>query len=248
MSRERAYAIALRVVRQFLHDRRTLALMAVAPLLVMSLVGVSIPKPAVGPRALDLAAPALLPAMAMFFGFILTGISFLRERVQGTFERMMASPVARSEVVAGYLTGLLLFALAQALIILLFTVFAFDLQYRGALWQVFVVQALVTLGSVNMGIFFSTFARTEFQVVQFIPVVMVSQVLLSGVLWPVSGMPGYLQGLSRALPLTYAVRAMEGIMLAGKNLGGVGTDLLALGVFAVAMALFATLVLRRRMG
>ena len=241
MTPSRALAIARRIVRQFSRDRRTMAMIIMVPLVVMTLVGLSFPEESI----LDYVAPALLATLALFFVFILTGVSFLRERAQGTMERLMASPVSRVEIMVGYLLGFLLFAAAQAIIILLFTIFVLDVHYRGALWQIFVFQLVITVGALNLGMFVSTYARNEFQVVQFIPLILAPQVFLCGLLWPVEQMPNYLQYISRVLPLTYAVDGLRGIMLSGDTLVDVWVDLVVLVGFAVAMTFLGAASLRR---
>jgi ABC-2 type transport system permease protein len=236
-----AFTIAGRVVRQLTRDRRTMALLFIVPLVVMTLIGLSFPQTGV----LDYIAPALLATLALFFGFLLTGISFLRERSQGTLERLMASPASRLDIVVGYLCGFFIFALAQTLIILLFTIYVLNVNYRGDLWQIFVFQVVVIIGAVNLGIFISTFARNEFQMVQFIPLIILPQVFLCGVLWPVEQMPGYLQWLSVILPLTYAVDGLRNIMLSGKNLMDVGFELGVLVGFAILISIIAAVTLKR---
>ncbi|MFC1926186.1 ABC transporter permease [Chloroflexota bacterium] len=235
-------AIAYRIGRQMIRDRRTMVMMVVVPMVIMELVGLSFPG---NTGVLDRAAPALIATFALFFVFILTGVSFLRERSQGTLERIMASPVSRLELVLGYIGGFILFAAAQSLIVLLFTIFVLDIQYQGSLWQIFVFQMVVTVVALNLGLFVSTFARNEFQVIQFIPLVILPQALLCGVIWPASQMPGYLQGLAKALPLTFAVDGMNGIMLQGKTLIDVGWDLLILAGFAAVTVLLGALAIRR---
>jgi len=244
MSFNRISAITRRIIQQFLRDRRTLALIFLVPIVVMTLVALSFPEE-VGQGVLNYLAPAILAALALFFGFILTGVSFLRERSQGTLERLMASPISRGDLVVGYLLGFIGFAMVQALIILLFTIYALGIQYRGALWQLFVLQVIVTVGSVNLGIFVSTYARNEFQVVQFIPLIILPQFFLSGILWPVEQMPGYLQWVSDFLPLTYAVEGMRQIMLAGESLLDIPLELGVLLAFAAATSVGAATTLRR---
>ena len=236
-----AFTIAARVMRQLTRDHRTMALIVIVPLVVMTLIGLSFPQSAV----LDYIAPALLATLALFFGFLLTGISFLRERSQGTMERLMASPVSRVDIVVGYLFGFFLFALTQTLIILLFTIYVLDVHYSGDLWQIFVFQVAVIAGAVNLGIFISTFARNEFQMAQFIPLIIFPQIFLCGVIWPVEQMPDYLQWLSSVLPLTYAVDGLRDIMLGGKNLIDVGVELAVQVAFAVFISILAALTLRR---
>ena len=236
-----ALAIAARIMRQLVRDRRTMALILIVPLVVMTLIGLSFPQS----NVLDYIAPALLATLALFFSFLLTGISFLRERSQGTMERLMASPVSRLDVVAGYLSGFFVFALIQTLIVLLFTIYVLDVNYHGDLWLIFIFQIVVIAGAVNLGIFTSTFARNEFQMVQFIPLIILPQVFLCGVIWPVAQMPGYLQWLAKILPLTYAVDGLRGIMLSGQSLIDVGFEMAVLVGFAVLFSLLASLTLRR---
>jgi ABC-2 type transport system permease protein len=233
--------IAGRIIRQLIRDRRTMALIVIVPLVVMSLIGLSFPEEGV----LDYIAPALLATLALFFSFLLTGISFLRERSQGTMERLMASPVSRLDVVLGYLFGFFIFALAQTLIILFFTIYALGVNFYGDLWQIFIFQIVIIAGAVTLGIFTSTFARNEFQMVQFIPLIIVPQVFLCGVIWPVEQMPEYLQWLSAVLPLTYAVDGLRDIMLLGKNLLDVGFELAVLAGFTVVTSILAAVTLRR---
>ncbi len=236
-----AFTIAGRVIQQLIRDHRTIAMIVVVPLVVMSLIGLSFPAT----NVLDYIAPALLAALALFFSFLLTGISFLRERSQGTMERLMASPVSQLDIVVGYLGGFFIFALTQTLIIVLFTIYVLDVHYSGDLWQIFIFQIVVITGAVNLGIFISTFARNEFQMVQFIPLIIIPQLFLCGVLWPVEQMPDYLQWLSAILPLKYAVDGLREIMLKGKSLLDVGFDLAVLVGFAIITSILAALTLRR---
>jgi ABC-2 type transport system permease protein len=239
-----ALTIAGRVIRQLIRDRRTMALIIIVPMVVMTLIGLSFPEGMV----LDSIAPALLATMVLFFSFLLTGISFLRERSQGTMERLMASPVSRLDVVLGYLLGFFLFALAQTLIILLFTIYVLDVNYYGDLWQIFIFQIVIIAGAVNLGIFISTFARNEFQMVQFIPLILFPQVFLCGVIWPVEQMPDYLQWIGRFLPLKYGVDGLRDIMLSGMSLIDVWFELLVLVGFAVVTSVLAAITLRRGVG
>jgi ABC-2 type transport system permease protein len=237
----RALTIAVRVIRQLVRDPRTMALIVVVPLVVMTLIGLSFPEEDV----LDYIAPAMLTTLALFFSFLLTGISFLRERSQGTMERLMASPVSRLDIVIGYLLGFFIFALTQTLIIVLFTIYVLDVNYFGDLWQIFVFQIVVIVVAVNLGIFTSTFARNEFQMVQFIPLIIVPQIFLCGVIWPVEQMPDYLQWLSTVLPLTYAVEGLRDIMLEGQNLLDVWLELVVLVAFAAVTSVLAAITLKR---
>ncbi len=184
---------------------------------------------------LDYMAPALVGFFVFFFVFLLTCISFLRERVAGTLERLQATPIRAHEIIIGYMGGFLVFGLLQGAITLLFTVFVLRIHYAGNLLNMFVVETLLVALSVNLGIFLSTFAQNEFQVLQFVPLVVVSQGLLGGVIWQVEDMPGWLQPVSRLMPLTYANRALREVMIKGESLFGVADLLLVLVAFIVAV-------------
>ena len=242
MSPERTIAIANRIILQMVHDRRSLALLFIAPLVVMSLVGFTFTDQR---EVLDRVAPALLAVFALFFTFIFTGVSFLRERSQGTLERLMTTPVGRWDILLGYLFGFLIFATIQTVVVLVFTVTALQINYQGDLWQIFALLTILTVVSVSLGVFISTFANNEFQVVQFIPMVFVPQVFLSGIFLPIHEMPGYLEVIARFLPLTYAVEALQDIMLRGESLGGVVPEMGVLVGFAAALLALAAITVKR---
>jgi len=233
--------IARRIINQLIRDRRTIALVVIVPLVIASLIGVSVPDKSI----LDYTAPAMLAFLILFFGFLLTGISVLRERTQGTMERLMASPVSRLDIVGGYLLGFLLFALIQTLIIFFYMVYVLKINYYGELWQILVFQVLIGIGAVCLGTFFSVLAKNEFQMVQFIPLIIIPQLFLCGVLWPVSQMPDYLQWLANCLPLTYGVDGMRAMMLQGQGLLDIGKEIGVLAGYAVALLVLAALTLRR---
>ncbi|HAE82936.1 MAG TPA: ABC transporter permease [Ktedonobacter sp.] len=194
----------------------------------------------------DSIAPVFIGIFSFFFVFLLTSVAFLRERSQGTIERVMVSPLTRVELVMGYISGFTLFALIQSLLILLFVVFALRVHYSGNLALIFLVSVLLTVGSVNLGIFLSTFAQNEFQVIQFIPLVFGIQVFLSGIFWPVAQLPAALQPVSYLLPLTYANEALRNVMLKNYGIGDIAVQLVALLVFALAMVVLSSLTIRRQ--
>ncbi|MCC6780119.1 MAG: ABC-2 transporter permease [Hyphomicrobiales bacterium] len=194
---------------------------------------------------LDYFAPTFIGFFAFFFVFLLTSVSFLRERIQGSIERLMVSPLTRAEIVLGYMLGFVFFAAIQSAVLVLFAVFVLKIHYNGALWLVFFFTLLLTLGAVNLGIFLSTFARTELQVVQFIPIVVTPQGLLSGIIWPIATLPGPLQLLAYLMPLTYANEALRGVMIRGDGLPDLWLETLVLVGFALLMVVLGTSSLRR---
>jgi len=235
------FTVALRVMLQVVRDRRTIALIFIAPLLIATIAGFSISNK----TTLDMAAPGILATLILFFGFLITGISFLRERTQGTLERMLVTPMSRMDIVAGYLLGLLVFALIQTLIMFFYMVYVIGINYRGDLWQILIFQVLIGINAVSLGTFFSAFARNEFQMVQFIPIVIIPQVFISGLFIPVSQLPVVLEWISKFLPLTYGVEGIKALMLQGQSLLDIGKDVGILVAFAVGFLGLASLTLRR---
>jgi len=233
--------IASRIMNQLIRDRRTIVLLVIVPLVIASIVGVSIPDKSI----LDYIAPAVLAVLILFFGFLLTGISFLRERSQGTLERLMASPVSRLDIVAGYLLGFLLFALLQTMILFFYLIYVLKVSFYGELWQIIVFEIIIGILAVCLGIFISVFARNEFQMVQFIPLIILPQIFLCGLLWSVSQMPEYLQWIAKFLPLTYGVDGIRALMLQGQNLLDIGKEIGVLAGYAAGLMILASLTLRR---
>jgi ABC-2 type transport system permease protein len=229
---------------QIVRDRRTIALLVVVPLVIASIVGVSMPDK----NMLDYVASAILAVLILFFGFIITGISVLRERSQGTMERLMASPVTRMDMVVGYLLGFLVFALLQTFIIFFYMVYVIKVNFQGDLWQILVFQVIIGIGAVCLGTFFSIFARNEFQIMQFIPLIILPQMFLCGLLWPMEQMPNYLQWIAKFLPLTYGIEGIRALMLEGKDLVNIGKDIGVLAAYAVGLSVLASLTLRRGTG
>jgi ABC-2 type transport system permease protein len=207
-------------------------------------------------------APALVAFFAYFFVYILTGVSFLRERTGGTLERLMATPVTRGEIVAGYTLGFGVFAMVQVALIMTWVLGSLQvpsigplpafsvglgIEVAGSPLLAFVVVILAAMGAVSLGIFLSTFARTELQVIQFIPIVIVPQFLLSGVLFPVATLPELLQPLSYLMPLFYAVDGLRQVFIRGADLSvtALQVDLLVLTGFAIFFAAIASRTIRR---
>lgn len=207
-------------------------------------------------------APALVAFFAYFFVYLLTGVSFLRERTGGTLERLMATPVTRGEIVTGYTLGFGLFATLQVALLICWVIGSVAVPAIGPLpgfsvglgvgvagspILAFLVVVVLALGAVSLGIFLSTFARTELQVIQFIPIVLVPQFLLSGVLFPISSLPAVIQPVTVIMPLTYAVDGLRQVFIRGATLGipELRFDLLVLALFAVGFATVASLTIRR---
>ena len=197
---------------------------------------------------IDTIGPAILGLVAFFFAFIIAAISFLRERTLGTLEKFMVSPLSRVEIVSGYILGFCLVAIIQSATTLLIVIYLFGVPMKGSPLDAFAIILLLGAGALALGSFVSNFARSEFQVVQFIPIVIIPQIVLCGVFWPVQSVPGFLRPISNILPLTYASDALRAIMLKGASLYQILPDLIFLGAFFMLMFIAATLMLKREVG
>jgi ABC-2 type transport system permease protein len=198
---------------------------------------------------LDYFGAAFIGLIVFFLVFVITIVSFLNERSQGTLERLMASPLRRGEIVLGYMLGFTVLALVQAVEVLVFALAVLRIHNQGSVLLIFLMEALMVIVAVNLGIFLSMFARSEFQAVQFIPLVIVPQFLLCGILFPVSSEPQALQYISNVLPLTYAVNGMRDIMVKGADLtwSSLQVDLAVVAVFGILLIVAGTATLRRRL-
>ena len=198
---------------------------------------------------LDYFGAAFIGLIVFFLVFVITIVSFLRERSQGTLERLMASPLRRGEIVVGYMLGFTVLALVQSAEVLVFSLAVLHVHNSGNVLLIFGIEALMAIGAVNLGIFLSMFARTEFQAVQFIPLVVVPQFLLSGILFPVSTEPQALQYVSNVLPLTYAVSGLRDVMVKGADLTwtSLQIDVGVVAGFVVLLIVAGVATLRRRL-
>lgn len=192
----------------------------------------------------DVIGPILVGFFVFFFVFLISGIGLLKERVSGTLERVLATPVKRWEIVAAYLMGFGIFAVIQTTIVVFFSIYVLDMVMEGSIWHVIVINLLLSLVALSLGILLSTFAGSEFQMVQFIPLVIVPQIFFSGI-FPVEGMADWLQNLGRIMPLYYGADALKSVMYRGEGLGDVAGNLSILALFALVFIVLNILALKR---
>ncbi|HZG85311.1 ABC transporter permease [Paenibacillus sp.] len=184
----------------------------------------------------DWFGPVLIGVFAFFFVFLIAGIAFLRERTGGTLERLLVSPLRRHEIVAGYVLGFGVFTLAQAGLIAWFAVGILDMVLAGSFGYVLLVTAALSVTALSLGIFLSAFAANEFQMIQFIPLVIVPQVFFCG-LFPIDSLDPWLQWISYAMPLTYGADALREVMVRGGGWSDIAFYVyVLLGFSAVFMA------------
>jgi ABC-2 type transport system permease protein len=186
----------------------------------------------------------LLGVLAFFFVFIIAGISFVRERLTGTMERLMITPVRRIQVVLGYTAGFAFFGVLQSVLLLVFARYVLGLHIAGSLAAASLVMLLLALSAVCMGAFFSIFAHSEFQVLQFIPIVVIPQVFFSGLI-SLDTFPYHLGELARIMPVYYACDALKSITVRGWTLLDTWPDLLALLAFVLLFSVMNVVALKK---
>ncbi|PTE69171.1 ABC transporter permease [Staphylococcus devriesei] len=188
--------------------------------------------------------PILMGFFVFLFVFLVSGIALLRERTSGTLERLLSTSIRRSEIVFGYLIGYGLFAIIQTLIIVLFSIYLLNVNLAGSLWYVLLINILLAIIALVMGIFISTFANSEFQMVQFIPIVAIPQVFFSGI-FPLDNMASWLSNIGYLFPVRYAGNALTNIMIKGQGWTHIFIDILILLVFIVVFIILNIIGLKR---
>lgn len=192
----------------------------------------------------DTVAPYMMGFFVFFFVFIIAGVSFLRERISGTLDRVLASPVRRYQIVLGYFIGFGIFVFIQTVLIQVFMVYVLGVVIKGSFMLVLLTNLLLATGSLALGTFLSAFARNEMQMFQFIPVVIVPQVLFCGI-FSLREAPLWVQALSRVFPLTYGARALSDIAIRGLGFADIAVNLAVLAGFTLLFLVLNTLVLKK---
>ena len=188
--------------------------------------------------------PIMMGFVVFFFVFLISGMALLKERTSGTLDRLLATPVKRSEIVLGYMLSYGLVALVQTLVIVLTTIFLLDIEVVGSIMDVFLINILLALVALSFGFFLSTLAKSEFQMMQFIPVVVMPQMMFSGII-PLDSMASWVQGLAKILPLSYAGEAMTDVIVRGKGLETILPNLGILAAFVLVLTILNVEGLRR---
>ncbi|MEB9507849.1 ABC transporter permease [Bacillus anthracis] len=188
--------------------------------------------------------PVLIGFFTFFFVFILSGVSFVRERLSGTLERLLSTPIKRWEIVVGYIIGFGIFAFIQSIIIVSFSVYILDLYVAGSIWLTLLITCMLSLTALTLGTFLSAYANNEFQMIQFIPLVIVPQIFFSG-LFPIESMNKWLQMLGKLFPLTYGADAMRQVMIRNQGFTEIVLDLTVLLLFSILFAVGNVFALKK---
>lgn len=242
MNGRRMLATAGRVLAQLRHDPRSIALMLVAPSLLVGLFAWLFSDQE---GVFDRFGGAILALFPFIVMFLITSITTLRERRSGTLERLMTTPLEKADFILGYALAFGVMALLQAVITVSFAVGVCGLGVEGPLWQLGLVAIVDALLGTALGLLASAFAQTEFQAVQFMPLLVFPQIILGGLFMPRDQMPDVLYAISDWLPLSYAIDTINAVT-AGDEGWDVFGPLLIVVAFAVGALVLASLTLRRR--
>ncbi|MBU3066973.1 ABC transporter permease [Nocardia sp. NEAU-G5] len=242
-------ATTVRILRQLRADRRTVAMLVLVPTLLLTLVYfVYHDEPSFPgmPSLFDRIGVSLLGILPFIVMFLITAIAMQRERTSGTLERLMTTPLSKLDLLAGYGSAFSVAATAQAGLACLVSFWLLGMKSAGSVWLVLLIAVLDAVLGVALGLLASAFARTEFQAVQFMPVIVGPQFFLCGLLVPRAQLPRWLEVISDVLPLSYAVDALQQVSRYTGATGLMWRDLCVVAGFtAVALALGAA-TLRRR--
>lgn len=192
----------------------------------------------------DILSPVLIGFLVFFFVFLISGIGLLRERTTGTLERLLSTPIHRAEIVLGYLIGYGAFAVIQTIIVVLFSINILSVVLVGSIWNVIIINLIVALVALSIGTLLSAFAASEFQMMQFIPIIVIPQIFFAGI-FPTENMATWLQSLAKIMPIYYAGDALKSVMYKGFDLSQVNGDISALVIFAVIFIILNVFALKK---
>jgi ABC-2 type transport system permease protein len=237
------FATAGRVLKQLSHDPRTIALIFIVPCLLLSLLRWMFTD---NINIFNHFAPALLGVFPFIIMFIITSITTLRERVTGTMERLMTTPLGKFDLIIGYMIAFGILAIVQALLASALLLYVFDLNVAGPEWFLVVVALADALLGTALGLFVSAFASSEFQAVQFMPAFVLPQFLIGGLFVPLASMPDLLESIAYFLPLTYVIDALTAVVKNADITGDMWRDFWVVIGFTVGAILLGGLTLKRK--
>ena len=242
-------ATTVRILRQLAADHRSIAMILMVPILVITLMYFmfqNTPHRPGTPSPFNNACLILLGLFPLFVMFIITAITMQRERASGTLERILTTPLRRLDLLIAYGTAFSIAAAAQATLACVVAFWFLGFDTAGSPAWVFVIAIVNAVLGVGLGLLCSAFARTEFQAVQFIPLVMVPQLLLAGIIVPRALMPDWLQWISNVMPASYALEALQQVGAHAELTETAVRDIVVVLGFAIAALCLAAATLRRR--
>ena len=243
MSARLTFATAGRILRQLRHDRRTIALILVVPTVLLTLLRYLYDT---SPMLFDRIGLIMLGVFPLVIMFLLTSVAMLRERTTGTLERLLTTPIGKVDILLGYGIAFAVAAAVQAATVSALAYLLLGLDTLGPAWLVGVIAVGNSVLGMALGLLVSAFANSEFQAVQFMPAVVLPQVLLCGLLQPRDQMAGWLQAISDVLPMSYAVQALTELGSHTEPTGVMWRDLSVIVGCVIVALLLGAATLRRR--
>lgn len=245
-----AGATTLRVLTQIRRDKRTIALITVIPLVLLTLLWwmfQDVPQRPGQAAPFDSIGPGLMGLFPLIMMFLITSVTTLRERQGGTLERLMASPAGRADIVLGYALAFGFLATIQGALVVTYSVWVLGLNFAGPVWALMLIIVLDAILGTALGLAASSLARTEFQALQMMPAIVLPQLLLAGLAIPRSAMPQALEWISSGLPLSYAIDAIHELSV-NADASGIWNEVAVLLAFIVGALALGVATLRRRTG
>jgi len=241
-------ATTARVLLQLRADRRTVALILVVPVVLLTLLYLVYhdqPHPPGQPGIFNHVGVAMLGILPFALMFLVTSIAMLRERSSGTLERLFTTRIRKFDLLAGYGGAFSVTAAAQAALLCAIAFWLLGLTVAGSVAWIVLIAVLDAVLGVGLGLLASAFARNEFQAVQFMPVVVFPQLFLCGLLVPRGQLPTWLEWISNVLPLSYAVDGVNQVARHSEATGQMWRDIAVIAAFAVGALGLAAASLRR---
>lgn len=238
----RTLATSRRVLEQLSHDRRSIALIVVMPSLLLILFKYVYDG---SPQVFDRIGPQMLGIFPFIIMFLVTSVTMVRERTSGTLERLLTTPLRRGELIVGYGLAFAFAALVQSLVSSVVAIWILDMNVMTP-WVVVLFAVVDAVLGTALGLLMSAFAVTEFQAVQFMPLIVIPQLLLCGLLASRDSMAEVLRWISNVMPLSYATDAFTRAGSTANMDSHMWADFVVLIGCCVAAIALASLTLRRR--
>lgn len=188
--------------------------------------------------------PIFIAFFVFFFTFLISGITLLKERTHGTLKKLLSTPIRRYEIVLGYIIGFSPFAIMQTTFIVLYSIYVLKFEVEGSICLFIMMNLLLAMTALVIGLFISTFATNEFQMIQFIPIIIVPQLLFSGII-PLDTMHPVLRVISMIMPLKYGADNLTRIMFKGQSIEYLYINIFVLIMFLVVFTLLNIVLLKK---
>jgi ABC-2 type transport system permease protein len=199
------------------------------------------------PNYFQFVAPGIIAMVVMMSLMTALPRAISHEKEVGTLDGMMAAPVNRLSILLGKTIAQIVRGMIQGIIILVLAVVLFGVTIEGSIPLIFALLLLGVFSFVGLGIVITSFAKNEETAAMMMMTIMFPMMFLSGVFFPIQQMPGFMQSISKALPLTYATTALRKVMTLGAGIPAIATELAVLIGFGTVMILIAVPVFKRAM-